>query len=511
MAVEVDSIAASFSSVMLVPHDKGLGHSETRSTGSLPVLLFRKQAGSLCYECLYRLAPTGVQDSSHPTPSFEGPAMKKLPTGCQSYRSLSHVDRRDFLKIGAVGSLGLTLSAALRQDALAEVAASAKAKSVILFWLQGGVSHHDTLDPKPAAPSDIRGPFATINTKVPGIEFTNHMPRMAQISDKLAVIRSVTHAEAAHQRGSIYMVEGRRPPRETGVEHSGNPEIGSIVAHELGMQKGMPPYVSIPGNDFTSKFTGHGWLPAKSAAFRGYESKTLQGGGSGGRFTDRIGFRDALRTATTTGAPQSGWDEFDQRAIEIITSGKGAEAFNIESESDATKELYGLQNSRSDKGKLALTARRLIEAGVRYVTIGRNSWDHHSNIFPQLRNRLPHMDNAIAGLVTDLDQRGMLDETLVIYMTEYGRTPRINKDAGRDHWPQAFSIAFAGAGIKGGQVIGASDKDGAAVTDRPVTPEEVAATILRLVGIHPQTEFIKQDGRPIAYVDRAEPVHELLA
>lgn len=437
--------------------------------------------------------------------------MNPRQSGCQSYRSLSALQRRDFLKVGAIGSLGLTLSAALRREALAEVAKTAKAKSVILFWLQGGISHHDTFDPKPAAPADIRGPFATINTKVPGIEFTNFMPRLAQISDKLAVIRSMTHGEAAHQRGSIYMVEGRRPPRETGVEHSGNPEIGSIVAHELGMQHGMPPYVSIPGNDFTSKFTGNGWLPATSAAFRGYEAKTLEGGGTGGRFDERLGFRDSLRIARDSEGLRSGWDEFDDRAIEIITSGKGADAFNIDAESDETKRLYGIENRGTDKPRLALTARRLIEAGARYITIGRNSWDHHSNIFPQLRSRLPHMDNAIAGLITDLEQRGLLDETLVIYMTEYGRTPRINKDAGRDHWPQAFSIAFAGAGVRGGQVIGASDKDGAAVVDRPVTPEEIAATILHLAGIHPQSEFIKNDGRPIAYVDHASPVHEMLA
>src|SRR5690606_14146067 len=148
------------------------------------------------------------------------------------------------------------------------------------------------------------------------------------------------------------------------------------------------------------------------------------------------------------------------------------------------------------KGRYALTARRLVEAGVRYVTIGRNSWDHHSNIFPQLESRLPSFDLAFSGLITDLQQRGMLDETLVVYMTEYGRTPKVNAQAGRVHWPAAFSIAFAGAGIRGGQVIGATDARGAAVTDRPVTPEEIASTILKLVGIDPQKDFLKPDGRP---------------
>jgi uncharacterized protein (DUF1501 family) len=437
--------------------------------------------------------------------------MKQSRLGCASYLDLPASSRRNFLKVGALGGFGVNLSGILRTEAVAEVAAATKAKSVILFWLQGGVSHHDTLDPKPGAPSDIRGPFATINTKLPGIEFSSYMPRMAAIADKLAVIRSVTHAEAAHQRGSIYMVEGRRPLPSTGVSYSGNPEIGSMVAHELGMKNGMPPFVSIPGNDFTSQFTGHGWLPATSAAFRGYEAKTLAGSNSGANFDGRLSLRDSLRTANDQRGNRSGWDEFDDRAIEIITSGKGADAFNVDGESDEIKQLYGMDNKRADKPRLALTARRLVEAGVRYVTIGRHSWDHHSNIFPQLRSRLPHMDNAISGLITDLEQRGMLDETLVVYMTEYGRTPRINKDSGRDHWPQAFSIAFAGAGIQGGQVIGASDKDGAAVADRPVTPEEIAATILNLTGIHPRAEFIKKDGRPIPYVERAEPIAELLA
>lgn len=430
--------------------------------------------------------------------------------GCSGYNSLPASQRRGFLKAGALSTLGLSLPSVLRQEALAKTNHSAKAKSVILFWLQGGVSHHDTLDPKPNASADIRGEFSTISTKIPGVQFSDHMPRLAEISNRLAVVRSVTHNESAHQRGSIYMVEGRRPPRETGVEHSGNPEIGSIVASQLGMHSGMPPYCSIPGNDFTSRFTGHGWLPATSAAFRGFQSSSLKpSGNSSEAFKDRVSLRNQL-----VGKPvklPSSWDEFDQQAVDIIGSGRGAEAFDYSMESDETKALYGIGQKGDEKCKLALTARRLIEAGVRYVTIGRNSWDHHSKIFPQLRSRLPSMDNAIAGLTLDLEQRGLLDETLVIYMTEYGRTPRVNKDAGRDHWPQAFSIAFAGAGIKGGQVLGASDKDGASVIDRPVSPEEIAATILHLTGINPHAEYLKPDGRPIQFVDYAKPIQELLA
>jgi len=433
-------------------------------------------------------------------------------TGCSSYQRLSSEQRRDFLKVGFLSTLGLSLPSMLRHEAAASQPRQGKAKSVILFWLQGGISHHDTLDPKPDAPAEIRGEFSTIATKIPGVQFSEQMPRLAEISDKLAVIRSVTHGEAAHQRGSIYMVEGRRPPRETGVGYSGNPELGSIVAQQHGIRNGMPPYCSIPGNDFTSKFTGHGWLPATAAAFRGFQKNSLElSGQSIDRFSERIALRNKLATTTNSGAAPTAWDEFDERALDIVMSGRGAKAFDISTESEATKALYGIKSKADAKNIYALTARRLIESGVRFVTIGRNSWDHHSNIFPALRSRLPNMDNAIAGLTLDLEQRGMLDETLVIYMTEYGRTPRVNKGAGRDHWPQAFSVAFAGAGIKGGQVIGASDKDGAAVIDRPVSPEEIAATILHLTGIDPQTEVSKPDGRPVQFVDYAKPIQELLA
>ncbi len=437
--------------------------------------------------------------------------MSSRNAGCASYRSLPAMQRRSFLGAGALSTLGLTLSSALRREAQAATGRTARAKSVILFWLQGGVSHHDTFDPKPGAPIDVRGEFSTISTQLPGVQFSDRLPRLAGISDKLAVVRSVTHSEAAHQRGSIYMVEGRRPPRETGVEHSGNPEIGSLVAHQLGMRNGMPASCSIPGNDFTSRFTGHGWLPATAAAFRGVESQSLKSTAqSADRFSERVSLRRELGVSST-GGHSAAWDEFDQQAVEIVSSGRGAAAFEYDSEPDHIKELYGIGQKQDSKCRLALTARRLIEAGVRYVTIGRNSWDHHSNIFPQLRGRLPSMDHAITGLILDLEQRGMLDETLVIYMTEYGRTPRVNKDAGRDHWPQAFSIAFAGAGIQGGQVLGATDEQGAAVRERPVTPEQIAATILHLTGIDPRTEFIKDNGRPILFVDEAEPIDELLA
>ena len=321
----------------------------------------------------------------------------------------------------------------------------------------------------------------------------------------------MTHPESGHERGSMYMVEGRRPPSASGVNASGNPQLGSVVAQQLGVRGGLPPFVSIPGNDLTSRFTGHGWLPATSAPFRGFEAPSLRPSGevTADRFRDRLELR---RLIAGGGPPAAGWDRFDQRAVDIITSGRGAEAFDISRESEETKALYGVRAQGDDMGKLTLQARRLVEAGVRFVTVGRDSWDHHEKIFPALRSRLPKFDDAFSGLVIDLERRGLLSETLVVYLTEYGRTPKVNDKAGRDHWPAAFSVAFAGAGIKAGQVIGASDKQGAAVVDRPVSPEEIAATLLHLAGIHPQTMHVRaSDGRPMMFVDEAKPVGELLA
>lgn len=410
----------------------------------------------------------------------------------------------------------------LSQEAQAASATRAKAKSVILLWLQGGVSHHETFDTKPDASEDVRGEFVPIQTNLPGVVIGEYMPKLATMMDKLAVIRSATHTDSGHQRASMWMVAGRKPGRNVSNEEiNDNPDMGSIVAHQLGMRNGLPPYVSIPGNDFTSRFTGSGWLPASTAPFKGTNAASLAvpGGFSAERFDERMSLRAQLdMQAASRHAQGLAWDQFSQQAVDIIASARAEKAFKYLDESDETLSLYGI--SRPDaRGRIreqlphyCLTARRLIEAGVRYVTIGRNSWDHHSNIFPQIKSSVPRFDQAFAALISDLQQRGLLDETLVVYLTEFGRTPKVNSTAGRDHWPRVFSVAFAGAGIKTGQVIGASDKIGGEPADRPVSPEEIAATMLSLIGIHPQAEHVREtDGRPIRFVDSAKPIPELLA
>ncbi|MCA9248862.1 MAG: DUF1501 domain-containing protein, partial [Planctomycetales bacterium] len=424
--------------------------------------------------------------------------MSHTASGCQENRWWTRFNRRRALQLGAIGGIGLSLSDLLRQESRAASSVNAKAKSVIFLWLQGGVSHHETFDMKPDAPADVRGEMRPISTNMPGVFVGEQLPRIATMMDKLAVIRSVTHTEAAHQRGCMYMVEGRQPPKATGVEASGHPHMGCMVSHQLGMRNGVPAYVTNPGNDFTSRFVGHGYLPQTCVGFKGMNARSLEVASAIApeRFSERVDLKASLEACQSDGPARFGpiWDRYSEQAIDIIHSGKAASAFDISEESEATQRSYGILNESGAKqggqmGTLCLQARRLVEAGVRFVTVGRNSWDHHSNMFPQLRSRLPRVDAAMAGLIADLEARGLLDETLVVYASEFGRTPKINAQAGRDHWPRVFSVAFAGAGIAAGQVIGASDALGGEVADFPVSPEELVATILHLVGIHPQTEF----------------------
>ncbi|QDU98208.1 DUF1501 domain-containing protein [Lignipirellula cremea] len=442
-----------------------------------------------------------------------------VSSGCRDYQRTLAFSRRQALQAGLAGGVGLSLPQLLRSQALAAGGSSVKAKSVIMLWLQGGVSHHDTFDMKPDAADEVRGELTPIPTSMPGVFVSELLPQTAKIMDKIAVVRSMTHNEAAHQRGAIYMMEGRRPPVSTGVLHSGNPEMGAIIAQELGMRNGMPPFVSNPGNDFTSRFTGSGYLPQASGPFKGTNASTLSmpNNFSADRFQSRLSLRNAIENQGGKAIPGGQtWDRFSEQAVDIINSARAAEAFDYLRESPETLQAYGVQDASGKKqpgelGRLSLTARRLVEAGVRFVTVGRQSWDHHTTIFPQLQTRVPRLDLAFSALVNDLEQRGMLDETLVVVGSEFGRTPKINSGAGRDHWPRAFSIALAGGGIQRGLVLGSSDKIGSDVAEHPVSPEELLATILHLVGIDPRTRFTGEDSRPLPYVDDARPVSALLA
>jgi uncharacterized protein (DUF1501 family) len=435
---------------------------------------------------------------------------------------LFHLSRRQSLQVGVLSGLGITLPGILRHEARAATPAP-RAKSVIALFLGGGFPHHDSFDPKPEAVAEVRGELQTIATKVPNYRVSELLPRTAAIADRLTIIRSVRHAEPVHQRGLMYMLEGRQPPLATGEFRSGNPLIGSLVAHQLGMRNGLPAFVSMPGFHFAKEFTGPGWLPAASGPFFGTQARALAPNEQikSEQFADRLALRSAfdppLAPDARTSDQERGWDRFSAQAVDILRSGKAAAAFRYQDEPLAIQRLYGIDPARmgptggDNLGGQLLTARRLVESGARFVTVEQDGWDDHEKIFPNIRWRLPTVDDAFSGLIRDLDQRGLLEETLVLCLTEFGRTPKVNDKGGRDHWPTAFSIALAGAGVPGGQVLGATDKTGAAVKERPVSPEEIAATILTLVGIDPRQQYVRADGRPMMFVDEAQPIGELMS
>ena len=352
----------------------------------------------------------------------------------------SAMSRRDFVRVGVAGATGLGIARGVPCAQAAD--AGAPCKSVILLWMQGGVSHLDTFDPKPDASADIRGPFKAVGTNVPGIQLCEHLPRMARIADKIAFIRSMHHGEGSHERGISYMLSGRAPL--SGIRH---PCLGGVISTELGWRDGVPPYVSVPGTISASGLDhlGHGWpLPREDVAER-----QAQDGISFNAVGDRI------------------------------VSARFRAALNSENEPDKIRAAYG----SSDLGRKCLLARRLVETGVRCVTVDEDGWDHHFRAFDSLKRRLPAFDQAVGMLIRDLDSRGLLETTMVLFLTEFGRSPRINNEAGREHWPGVFSVFAAGGGVRGGQVIGASDARGELPIGNAITPEDLARTVCQQMGI----------------------------
>ena len=444
------------------------------------------------------------------------PVTNRFTHACSS-QSPSALSRRGFLQVGAIPGLGIGLADLLRGQASAAGSAHApKAKSVILVWLQGGVSHHDTFDMKPDAATEIRGPFQPIATRLPGVHVCEHLPEMARRMDHLTVLRSLTHRESGHYRGTRQMITLRQPV-SAGRKPTDHPDLASIVVHELGTPAKIPPYVVLEDRGtFTSRegLYATGFLPRDVGPYYSYDWDTFE---TSRVVAERLRHRTSLLTQFNASLP-TGLAELDvfkmvdrytDQAVDLLRSNAAADAFKIDKEPQKVRDRY---NTSDKASSYFLIARRLIEAGVRFVTVGQSGWDHHSNVFPALTSRLPRTDRAFCALVDDLEERGLLDETLVIWMTEFGRTPRINADKGRDHWPQVFSIAMTGGGVRKGQIIGASDAIGSEVADRPITPPEVAATILQLLGISPRAEYIGQDRRPIPFIDgNARPIAELLA
>lgn len=428
-----------------------------------------------------------------------------------------YASRREFLYVGLLGGLSLTLPGFLQQQALgAQKEYALKegvAKGIIHIFLPGGMAHQESFDPKPFAPAEYRGPFGAIDTNLKGVQFGEHMKELAKMADKMTVIRSMSHGEAAHERGTHNMFTGYRP--SPAVEY---PSIGSVISHELGPRNNLPPYVCVPS--VPNEYANSGFLSSAYGPFA-LGSDPAQGnfqvrdlalpkGVSDERFARRRSLLetvdDHFRTLEKSDALDS-MDAFYQHAYKLISSQQAREAFNLKDEPDALKDEYG----RTQAGQRMLLARRLIEGGVRFVSLTAGGWDHHDNLKAGIEKELPPVDKAIATLIRDLERRGMLDSTLVMVTSEFGRTPKINQTGGRDHWPRVFSVMLAGGGAKKGYVHGTSDALGGEPETDMVTVADLATTAYNQIGITADKELMAPGNRPIEICDGGQVLDSLLS
>jgi hypothetical protein len=430
----------------------------------------------------------------------------------------SAISRRGFMQGGAVALGGMALANLLRHEALAATAeGGAEKRSVILLFQQGGPSHLETWDLKPNAPVEYRGEFKGIATSLPGYQVGEYMPRLAKLCHKLAILRSVYHDSTEHSQGVHTVLTGYKPTKNA----PGNefPSVGSIVAKELGPRaNGMPPYIATMTAIDSSNAA---YLGVEHNPFQtfGYPQSTgfkvrnmvLPDGVDQSRLARRQSmlqrFDDFRREADASGA-LAGMDKFSRRAMELVASPAIREAFDLNKEPTALRERYGMQSSGPQS---MLLARRLVEAGARFVTVRVDgAWDSHKDNFTAHRALLPPWDQALATLIEDLDSRGLLDTTLLIIGGEFGRTPKINKDAGRDHWPMVYTTVLAGGGIKGGIVLGESDPLGESPRVRPISVQDVLATVYHQLGINTHKAFLNEAHRPVEILNYGSPIQEIL-
>jgi hypothetical protein len=431
-------------------------------------------------------------------------------------------NRREFLFAGLAGGIGLSLPELLRLQAeqkIPEVAkVEAKADAVIHIYLPGGMAHQESWDPKPFASADYRGPLTPIKTKLPGVYFGEYFKNTADIADKICVIRSMTHGEAAHERGTHNMFTGYRPSPAIKF-----PSFGSVISHELGVKNNLPPYVCVPtafGGVAGGEAMGSGYLSTAYGPFSlgsdpassnfNVRDLALPGDINEARFERR---RTLLQTVDAhfrnleKSDDLDAMDSFYQKAYGMISSQKAREAFDLNKETPKLRDEYG----RNQAGQRFLLARRLVEAGVRLVTVTYAGWDFHSDIKRGFANNAPNFDIAFARLIRDLDERGMLDRTVVMVSSEFGRTPKVNNTNGRDHYPRVFSVALAGGGLKKGLVYGSSDPLGGEPDQDPVSPENLAKTMYRLMGINADKRLMAAGGRPIDIVRGGEVINDIIA
>ncbi len=439
------------------------------------------------------------------------------------------LNRRGFVQAGVLGLGGLGLSQMLKMQAQGAKPSSTRKTSVILFWLSGGPGHMETWDPKPAAPDEYRGPFGATPTNVPGVGFGELMPRLAGMMDKVAILRSVNHGSGDHTKGNHWMLTGFEGPAFNAPDNrrQRRPSIGSAAAAVRGaIHPGMPAYVGVPhlrgGTDnlfHYSAYLGGGYNPfvvnsdPASDQFA-VRNLALPSGLTRPRLADRLGLLEMMDQWKRSKEPMmADLDQHHQQAFELLTSPRVRDAFDIETEDDVTRRSYGMHTF----GQSALVARRLVERGVTFVTVNCEPWDHHGSANRYQTEEgskllIPPLDHAIAGLVTDLENRGLYDDTMIIAMGEFGRTPRMNKYAGRDHWGRTFSVLVGCGGMNMGQVVGRSNARGEHVVSRPISPEDVAATVYHHLGINGEkTMFDDRLGRPMPLIANGKPIRELFS
>jgi uncharacterized protein (DUF1501 family) len=432
-------------------------------------------------------------------------------------RDCTGLSRRQFLQVGGLSGLGLTLPGFLRLRQAAAATPGRAPANCILLWMQGGPSHVDTFDPKPEAPVELRGDFGTVATTLPGVRFAEHLPLLARQTDKFSVIRGHDPKNGSHGVADHLMMTG----------HKFNPSLpfpcyGSVVAKERGYQGGMFPFVQL-GRYVDRKFNAGvgGFLGDQYNPFevfddpnaRGFKVRdlSLPSKAAGARLERRYAMLTALdryqQTIEESAQPVKARDVFYEKAHRLITSPAAKRAFDLNQEPDRVRAAYG----RTPFGQSCLLARRLIEAGVQFVTVTDGGWDTHQNNFASLKNALlPRLDRGYSALLQDLHERGLLEGTLVVWFGDFGRTPRINASAGRDHWASAGVACMGGGGVRTGQVVGATNALGEFVVDDPVSPADLAATIYHALDIPLHTWYRSQDGRPVELLAEGKPVRQLV-
>lgn len=442
--------------------------------------------------------------------------------------------RRSFVRIGVAGMASAGLAGILQaKEESASTGSGRKDTRVILIWMDGGPGHIDLYDMKPDAPAQYRGIWHPIRTNVPGIEITELFPKQAKIADKFSIVRSLHHGRGDHYSGAHVMLTSRfgASGRDQEAKY---PSIGSIATAVSGSWRpGLPPYVAVPyamsigarPGYFAANYLGAEHNPfetngdAKAKHFR-VENLNMAGGLTVKRLEDRKSLRekfDNLRQDVDASGLIDAVDRFDQQAYEMVTSEAARKAFDISSEPDQIRERYG----RNGWGQSMLLARRLAEAGVTFTTVHLGGWDNHWDLQPAMESHLPRLDDGLSALFTDLDQRGLMDDVLVVVCGEFGRTPRMNNGGnggpplsmgtpGRDHWGNAMFCLFSGGGLKMGQVVGKTNRLGESPIERRLSPGDIHATIYHVLGVDPSTTFLNHAGRPIPAIDAGEPIAELV-